>query len=202
MVEAPLTRPSLLVRLRDARDEQAWAQFVEVYAPLVYSFACRHGLQDADAADLTQDVLRSVVTAAGRFEYDAQRGSFRGWLFTVVKNKLRDFLDRRRHEWTGSGDTSMLDLLANQPAPEEDEAAVWEQEHERRLFLWAAEQVRGSFQDSTWQAFWLTAVEGQRGKDVAKQLGLSVAAVYLARRRVLTRLREQLREVEGEEADG
>src|SRR5687768_4041800 len=94
MALAPPTRPSLLVRLGDPRDGQAWAEFVDVYAPLVYGHARKHGLQDADAADLTQDVLRAVSGSVGRLEYNPERGSFRGWLFTVVRNKLRTFLAR------------------------------------------------------------------------------------------------------------
>src|SRR5262245_61410540 len=89
MSDALATRLSLLVRLRDARDDGAWAQFVELYAPLVFGFARKHGLQDADAADLTQDVLQAVSGAIQRLDYDSRRGSFRGWLFTVARNKLR-----------------------------------------------------------------------------------------------------------------
>src|SRR5881275_2228178 len=110
MSESPTTRPSLLVRLRDARDELAWSQFVEVYAPLVYGYARKHGLQDADAADLTQDVLQSVAGAVRRLDYDPQRGSFRGWLFTVVRNRFRNFLAARGRPGQGSGGTTALRL--------------------------------------------------------------------------------------------
>src|SRR6516165_5686853 len=126
MGETPNTRPSLLVRLRDARDDEAWAQFVEVYAPLIYGFARKQGLQDADAADLTQDVLQVVARTVRGFEYDRQQGSFRGWLFTVVRNKLRNFLTRRRPYVEGTGDTGTLKLLQQEPAPEEDQAGWWE----------------------------------------------------------------------------
>src|SRR5262245_8475014 len=105
MIETPLTRASLLVRIRDGSDRDAWQQFVEVYAPVVYRYARRRGLQDADAADLMQEVMRSVAAAAGRLDYDPTRGSFRGWLFTVTRNKLFNFLDRRRHQVLGSGDS-------------------------------------------------------------------------------------------------
>src|SRR6516225_4147415 len=87
MADSPNTRPSLLVRIRNAEDSQAWSQFVALYAPLVYGYARKRGMQDADAADLMQDVLRAVAGAAGRLEYDPLRGSFRGWLFTIVRNK-------------------------------------------------------------------------------------------------------------------
>jgi RNA polymerase sigma-70 factor (ECF subfamily) len=195
MGDSPATRPSLLIRLRDARDGAAWSLFVDLYAPLVYGFACKQGLQDADAADLTQDVLRSVAAAVGRLDYDPQRGSFRGWLFTIVRNRLRDFLDARRRHGQGSGDTAVQKLLEGQPAPAEDLAALWDREYQRQLLAAAAERVRGDFHEATWQAFWRTAAQGQSGKDVAAALGMTVAAVYLAKGRVMARLKEDLRQL-------
>src|SRR3954452_21808877 len=102
MTQSDATRPSLLVRIRDARDREAWGQFVEIYAPLVYDLARRRGLQDADAADLTQEVLRSVSSAIGRLDYDPARGTFRGWLFTVTRNAINTFLESRRKMPRGS----------------------------------------------------------------------------------------------------
>ena|SRR6266404_4543798 len=198
MAQAPTTRPSLLIRIRDAQDSQAWTQFVDLYAPLVYGFARKHGLQDADAADLTQEVLRVVAGAVGRFDYDPRQGSFRGWFFTVARNKLRNFISARKHQEQGSGDTGAQDWLEAQPSGEEDQAASWDQEFEQRLFAWAAEQVRSGFQDSTWQAFWQTAVLGKSPKEVAEALAISVGAVYIAKSRVLARLREQIQQLEGE----
>ncbi len=198
MIDSPATRASLLVRIRDPRDALAWSQFVEIYAPLVYGFARKHGLQDADAADLTQDVLRAVSGAVKNLDYDPKRGSFRGWLFTAVRNKLRNFLAARSQREQGSGDTEQHELLKNQPAPEDDES-VWDREYEHQIFTWAVAQVRGCFQDSTWQAFWQTAVNGRNGKDVAKELKMSVAAVYLAKGRVMARLREQIRQIQGKD---
>src|SRR5262249_40854979 len=130
MSESPITRPSLLVRIRDPRDGLAWSQFVDIYAPLVYGYARKCGLQDADAADITQEVLRSVSTAAKKLEYDPKRGSFRGWLFTVVRNRLRNFLASRAHKERGSGDTEQHLLLQEQPAPKEQ----WDQDYEQHLF--------------------------------------------------------------------
>jgi RNA polymerase sigma factor (sigma-70 family) len=192
MADSVTTRPSLLVRIRDPRDRQAWADFVEIYAPMIYGFAQKQGLQDADAADLTQEVLSAVARSAGRLDYDPARGSFRGWLFTVVRNELRDFAAVRRRHLSGTGDTGMKQRLEQQPAPEEDEAAAWDCDYERQLFALATEQVRRDFQESTWQAFWLTAIQGKSGKEVASILGLTSAAVYLAKRRVITRLKQQI----------
>lgn len=196
MDEPPTTRPSLLVRLRDAQDEWAWSQFVEIYAPLVYGFARKHGLQDADAADVTQDVLRSVATAAKKLQYDPQRGTFRGWLFTVVRNRLRDFWAGQARQCQGSGDPETNRCLQELPARQEDQESLWEQEYERQLFTWAAAQVRAAFQDSTWQAFWQTAVQGKSGKEVAKNLGMSVASVYLAKGRVMAKLKAQIQQIQ------
>src|SRR5205823_5490735 len=99
MADVPATRPSLLVRLRDVQDHAAWGDFVQLYAPAVYHFARRKGLQDADAADLTQDVLRSVMGAIGRLDFDPERGLFRSWLFTLAHRRLCDWLaHRQRHE--------------------------------------------------------------------------------------------------------
>src|SRR5262245_60824978 len=86
MGQAPSTRGSLIVRLRDPKDADAWRQFIDLYGSLIYSFSRKKGLQDADAADLMQEVLRSVAGAAGRLNYDPRRGSFRGWLYTITRN--------------------------------------------------------------------------------------------------------------------
>ena len=198
MGDWPSTRPSLLVRLRNPQDGAAWSHFVELYAPLIYGFARKDGLQDADAADLTQDVLRVVSVAVKRLDYDPQRGTFRGWLFTIVRNKLRNFRVAASRHGRGSGDTDTQNLLQEQPAREEDEAALWEQDYQRRIFAWAAAQVRRDFQDSSWQAFWQTAVEGKSGKETAKALGITVAAVYLAKSRVMARLKEEIEQLRGE----
>jgi RNA polymerase sigma factor (sigma-70 family) len=198
MNDALATRLSLLVRLRDARDDGAWSQFVELYAPLVFGFARKHGLQDADSADLTQDVLQAVSRGIRTFEYDPRRGSFRAWLFTVVRNKLRNFLAAQRRPGRGTGDSDTQHRLLEVPARVEEQTDWWDQEYERRVFAWAAEKVRSAFRKSTWQAFWQTAVEGKTGPEVARALGMSVAAVYLAKGRVMTRLKELIQETLGE----
>jgi len=193
MADAPKTRPSLLLRIRDARDGAAWAQFVQVYAPLIYAYARKHGLQDGDAADVTQESLGAVAGAVRGLDYDPRRGSFRGWLFAVVRNRLRGFWARQDRPGRGSGDSAAHDRLREVPARAEDPDELWEQEYERRRFAWAAERVREQVQDATWQAFRMTAVEGKSGQEVAQVLGMTVAAVYLAKSRVMARLKEQIK---------
>src|SRR5690348_689002 len=157
MEQSPATRASLLVRLRDPHDKEAWAQFVRLYAPVVYGFARKRGLQDADAADVMQDVLRSVVGAAGRLDYDPARGSFRGWLYTVSRNKVFNFLSANRHRpGRGTGDTDARERLEAVAGPESELAKTWEQEYERNLAAVAMQRVRGEVQPATWQAFWQT----------------------------------------------
>jgi RNA polymerase sigma-70 factor (ECF subfamily) len=201
MAEAPETRPTLLVRLRDPDAGAAWSQFVEIYAPLLYGFARKKGLQDADAADVTQEALRAVAQALPRLEYDPQRGCFRAWLFTVVRSKLAAFRHRQGRQPLGSGDPDQLALLHEQPAPESDEEQVWRQDYRQHLFNWAAAQVRPAVEATTWQAFWQTAALGRRAREVAAGLGLTVSAVYMARSRVLARIKAQIAQVQGESAD-
>ena len=195
MTAIPPTRASLLLRLRDRHDQGAWAEFVDLYAPLVYGYARKQGLQDADAADLCQDVLAAVAGAVGRLDYDPAKGAFRNWLFTVFRRKLANWRRDRRNRPDEANGAATDQLLDRCTGPQTDEAA-WEREWQERRFAWACEQVRRDVADLTWQAFARTAIHGQPGKQVAADLGLNVAAVYLARSRVLARLKELVRSVE------
>src|SRR5437762_9695656 len=113
--DLPLTRVSLLVQIRDSKNEAAWQEFVKLYGPVIFGFARKRGLQDADAADLMQDVLRSVSSAIGRLDYDRSQGTFRGWLFTITRNKVFNFPSARRIRPQASGDTTTNRLLAAEP---------------------------------------------------------------------------------------
>ncbi|MFO0917782.1 MAG: sigma-70 family RNA polymerase sigma factor [Planctomycetaceae bacterium] len=196
--DSPLTRASLLVQLRDGSNTTAWHEFVTLYGSMVYGFARKRGLQDADAADLMQDVLRSVNQAIGRLDYDRKRGTFRGWLFTITRNKVFNFLSARRLRPQGSGDTAANKLLETQPG-DSDGGEEWELEYQRRLAGVAMEQVKLEFQEKTWHAFWLTAVEGRSAADASHETGLSAGAVYVAKSRVLARLKEAIDELRRQE---
>jgi RNA polymerase sigma factor (sigma-70 family) len=192
VIDPPATRPSLLLRLRDEADQEAWRQFVDLYAPLIYGLGRRRGLQDADAADLTQEVFRLVAAAVKRLDYDPRHGTFRAWLYVVARNKLSDFVAARKPADCGSGDTAHQLFLQEQP---ERETEFWDREYERRVFAWAADQVRGEFKDATWLAFQLVAVEGKSGQEAASTLGMSLGAVYMAKSRVLARLKQQVQQL-------
>ena len=195
MADFPPTRASLLLRLRDRRDEAAWTEFIDLYAPLVYGYARKQGLQDADAADLTQEVLGAISGAVDRLEYDPARGAFRNWLFTIVRRKLINWRAAFNCRPQASGDEAAHRLMDQCPAPAEEEAE-WDTEWEERVFAWACAQVRRDVTETTWQAFWRTAIDDQPGKQVAGDLGLTVTAVYRARSRVLARLKELVQSVQ------
>jgi RNA polymerase sigma-70 factor (ECF subfamily) len=195
MATFPLTRASLLVRLRDPQDNAAWLDFVDLYAPLVYGYARKQGLQEADAADLCQEVLGAVAGSVNQLDYDPARGAFRNWLFTIVRRKLSNWRRKMRHSPAENSGHSANQLLEQHPEPEASETA-WDAEWEQRLFAWACAEVQRTVNPTTWQAFWMTAVDAQPGKQVAANLGMTVAAVYLARSRVFARLRELVQSVQ------
>ena len=198
MQESPATRASLLVRLRDGDDTQAWHEFVHLYAPVIYRFGRKRGLQDADAADLMQEVLRSVSASMPRLEYDPDRGSFRGWLFTVTRNKIFNFLDGRRRRVQASGDSRVQKQLEQQA--DADSGVDWEAGYQQALAAQAMQRVKREFQAATWDAFTQTAIDGRPPAEVARKVGLSVGAVYVAKSRVISRLRQEIERIRGEES--
>ncbi len=195
MREAPETRQSLLLRLRDARDHQAWTEFLAIYEPLIHRLATRKGFQDADASELTQEVLLTVAGAIERWNPDPQRGSFRGWLIRIARNLMINFLAKRRNRPLVIGDTDFHRLLDEQPAPESGESHYFDQEYKRQTFLWAADRIRPEFQENTWQAFWQTCVDGNAVKEAAAKLNMSVGSVYVSRSRVMARLKKEIERV-------
>ncbi len=193
---AQKTSASLLLRIRDRRDESAWGDFLKVYMPLVYSYGLKYGLQDSDAADLAQETMRRVVRSIGAFEYDSARGSFRGWLLTIARNELRRMTSRLDGTTTGSGDTDVVLLLEQEPSRAEEDK--WALEYQLHMFHWAAKQVQGEFREPTWRAFCLTVVENMPIEKAAQQLNLTPGAIYIARSRVLARIRNLIASIEGE----
>jgi len=198
MAEPPLTRVSLLTRIKDGSDVDAWREFVQLYGPVVYGFARKRGLQDADAADLMQEVLRSVARNADKMEYDPRRGTFRGWLYTVTRNKIYNFLSSQRNRPKGTGDTGAQERLDSIPDRVNDREDDWELEYQRQLSAKAMELVKPEFQANTWKAFWGTAVEGRAAQEVGAELKMTPGAVYVAKSRVLARLRDEVQKMQAD----
>lgn len=193
------TRASLLMRIRDPHDARAWSEFVQLYAPLLHSYAMKNRLQDADAADLAQDTLRLVLRAAPEFVYEPTRGSFRGWLFTIARNEIRKFVTRKASRQRGTGDSEVRDMLAEHPEDDPSEGE-WDKEYQLHLFHWAARRVQAEYREATWQAFWRTVVGGEEIEAVARDLGQSLGAVYIARSRVTARIRQEIETVQGDDS--
>ena len=188
------TRLSLLLRIRDADDAESWAGFVQIYAPLIYRYARRTGLQDADAADVTQDVLRVVSESIQRFDYDPAVGRFRGWLKKVAFYTSSQLRRRNQRQPMGTGDSAVMQMAGMAAA--ETDARFWDEEYTQRLFELASERVRPAVRPSTWEAFVATAVNNEDPAAVAERLGINVGSVYVAKNRVFTRIREALSELD------
>ena len=178
------TSSSLLDRVK-AHESGAWDRLVTLYAPLLYHWCRRWKLQEDDLADVFQEVFQTLVVRIGAFRRERESDTFRGWLWTITRNKVLDHFRRRGRE----AGTALSDIAAPEaPAatdPEEAEAL-------RRLFLRGLELIRGEFEDRTWKAFWRTAVDGRAPRDVAGELSMTSGAVRGAKSRVLQRLREEL----------
>jgi RNA polymerase sigma-70 factor (ECF subfamily) len=178
------TPVSLLERLRQPDEGEAWGRFVALYTPLLYSWARRVGLQESDAADLVQEVFTVLVQKLPDFAYDQHR-SFRAWLKTLTLNKWREGRRRagaRREQPQG---------LAEPAAPDQLEA-FWETEYHQHLAAHALRIMQADFEPQTWQACWELVVNDRPAAQVARELGLSVGTIYAAKCRVLARLRQEL----------
>ena len=181
------TPVSLLERLRQPNATDAWDHFVKLYTPLLYYWAKRLGLQESDAADLVQDVFTLLVQKLPEFRYDSSR-SFRNWLLTVMTNKWRDRVRRREPAALGHR------MLADMTAPVEPDS-LSEAEYCERLVREALRLMQAEFSPSMWKACWEHVVMGRPAAEVAAELGSRVGSVYVARSRILTRLRVELKDL-------
>lgn len=176
-----------LLSLLQIKSTTGWSRFTEIYSPIVYGWARRAGLQDTDAADITQEVFRSVVRGIGGFE-NRTTGSFRGWLWTITRNHIRMWFRKQQRTPTALGGTNhgleqLPDWTDSEIVP--NESAVRDE-----LIRRAARAVQSDFAPKTWQAFWRATVDGHTSTEIAHDLGMTTNAVRQARFRVLTRLRD------------
>ncbi len=184
------TSLSLLERVR-LHDQQAWQRFARIYGPIVYGWSVSGGLQPSDAADVTQDVFTAVAAKLGSFERDAAPGSFRAWLYTVTRNKVRDHFRALQSEPQAlGGETAQwaLHQTPELPASLDNSSAGTTADLAHRVLA----LIQNEFEARTWQAFWQVTVQGRAAADVAGDLGLSLASVYQAKCRVLKYLRREL----------
>lgn len=191
MNSTPETRASLLIRVRDPSDQAAWHEFVEIYRPIILRLARHKGMQEADAEDVAQQVLVAVAKAVEQRKHDPQRAKFRTWLNRVAHNAILNALMRGRPD-RGSGDSALLAVLHQHESPTGPDSDLLRLEHRREVFCWAARQVRQEFHQVTWDAFWLTAVEGRAIEAVAEELAKNPGAIYAARSRVIQRIQEKV----------
>jgi RNA polymerase sigma-70 factor (ECF subfamily) len=184
------TKPSLLVRIRDPLDEEAWRTFMALYAPLIYRFGRRWGLQDADAADLTQEVLGEVMSGIRSFEYRPERGRFRDWLLLITRRRLARIVGlkaRLPKPGLGSGIPDPVD--ESSPNPE------WDEAFNERVLRVALRRIRPHFSSASWRAFERVWMEHRPATEAADELSMSVEAVYMAKSRILKRLEEEVRDI-------
>ncbi len=195
----PDTRLSLIARLADRKNAEAWEQFIDIYEPLVMRMARLRGLQDADAHEVTQEVLLAVSRAVENWR--PEKGRFRDWLFGITRNLLVNFISRPKYRSIGSGDSRVAELLNNFTAPSTDRGSIFELEHRREVFHWAAGLVKSQTSEKAWQAFWQTSVLQRAIGEVAQEMEMSVGAVYIARSRILSKLRKVIADQRVDTAD-
>ncbi len=192
MADFPETNLSLIDRLQHAANEEGWREFLQIYQPVVYRMARHRGLQDADALDVTQQVFTSISRAIEGWTAKAGGPPFRAWLTTIAGNAIKTALSRQPRD-RASGSTSVVELL-NQESAGNDISEEMQQEARREVMRWAAKQVRKEFAEQTWTIFWQTAMEDVSVSAMAEKTGHSAGAIYVARHRVLARLKQKIAE--------
>jgi RNA polymerase sigma-70 factor (ECF subfamily) len=193
--ESTSTSRSLIAHLQ-AEDPAAWDRLVLLYGPLVFGWCRRMELPEQDTADVVQDVFQAVALHLASFHRDRPADTFRGWLRTITKNKVRDHYRKSRHEPQAAGGSEARAWWSAVPDPVNRAKEFDEMDPEAQgLFRRALQLIQREFGERTWQAFWRIAVEQRPPQDVAKELGMSPGAVRVAKCRVLHRLRQELGDV-------
>src|SRR5262245_10384425 len=185
------TSVSLLERLTGTPTDDDWRRLFDLYQPLLRAWMARAGVADSDADDLIQEVLLVVFREVGGFERRGQ-GAFRAWLRTILVHRMRDYFRARHYRPTATGDSDFLYRLSELEDSHSVLSQQWDREHDEHVAAALLRRVQGDFAPATWQAFRRHVLEGEPAAHVAKELGLSLNSVLLAKSRVLKRLREEL----------
>jgi RNA polymerase sigma-70 factor (ECF subfamily) len=185
------TSASLLARLRDSQDPDAWSRVLDLYGPLIRGWAARLGVRGADADDLVQDVLTVVVRRFPEFRHPERPGAFRGWLRAIAVNCVRDCWRSRRVHPTAPGGTDFGEYLARLEDPADPLAREWDRQHDVHVTRRLLDRLRAEFEPRTWDLFRRFVLDGVPAEQVAAEFGTTANAVYIAKSRVLARLREE-----------
>jgi len=185
----------LLVLLKDPADPLAWKSFVERYGPKIYGWCRKWRLQEADAQDVTQNVLTKLVQKLGTFAYDPNKGTFRGWLKTVTHHAWRDYVESQERAGRCRQDSEFLQRLESLEA-RDDLLKSLDEAFDLELLAEAQARVQLRVTPRDWQIFQELAVEARPGPAVAKELHMTVTAVLMAKSRVQKKLREEVRRLE------
>jgi RNA polymerase sigma-70 factor (ECF subfamily) len=186
-----VTSATLLERLKDARDADAWNRLVALYAPLIRVWANQLSVRGADADDLVQEVMTVVVRRFPEFVHPEKPGAFRGWLRAIAANCARSLWKSRRVHPTAPGGTDFGSYLARLEDPADDFARAWEREHDLHITRKLLDRIRSDFEARTWDMFARFVLDGLSAEEVAEELGTTSNAVYIAKSRVLSRLRQE-----------
>jgi RNA polymerase sigma-70 factor (ECF subfamily) len=189
------TSLSLLDRLRDPGNPAAWRNVVDLYTPLMHHWLRAANLQPTDADDLVQEVLAVVVRKVAEFRHEGRAGSFRAWLKAITVNRLRDHWRAKYARTAPAGPDDLGRVLADLEDPHSGVSRLWDEEHDRYVLGRLMELIEPEFKPSTWAAFRGHVVEGRPADAVAAELGLTPNAVFIAKSRVMQRLREEAREL-------
>ena len=174
-------------------DPDSWSRLVTTFGPIVYRWCRASGVGESDAPDLVQNVFASVARGIGSFERQKEQGSFRAWLATITRNQVRDHFRRQAHREAAVGGSGAWQQLQEQP--DELDSTICPDLVRSAVIRRVLESVRNEFEASTWNAFWLSAVDGKTAAEVSSEVGISVASVYQSKSRVLRRLRQRLAEL-------
>lgn len=185
------TSVSFLDSLQHSADEEAWGRLVGMYSPLIQGWLKRNGASLADVEDVTQEVLTVVFRRFPEFRREPRPGAFRAWLRTITANCLRDHWRKKNKQPAGIGGSDFGQVVAQLEDPDSGLSAQWNREHDRHVIQYLLQEVRPAFTDNTWAAFQRFALDGLSADDVSQELGISVNAVFVAKSRVLARLRQR-----------
>ena len=185
------TSLSLLDRLRDEPAAPDWQRFTEIYDPVMRSWLARRGVQDQDIDDIVQNILTVVIQRMATFQHNGRVGAFRTWLRSTTVNCLRDYWRTNKRRMVGAGGSDAHEWIEQLADPDSETSREWDEEHDRHVMRKLLELLRDEFEPRTWLAFQRFALDNVPAAEVAKELGMTPNAVWIARSRVVARLKQE-----------